>query len=96
MHTLPSLFLHVEDIKTLLHQLGTTDMHFNHPVQVVINPTFVLMELWGVSIDSNERLWVRSNRRDEIEVNSSLLYGQYILHALQGYLQEGIKQQLTK
>ena len=96
MHSLPSLHLKTEDIKNLLHQLGTTDIYFDHPVQVVINPTFVLMDLWGVSIDDNDRLWVRSNRRDEIEINSSLLYGQYILHAINGYLKEGIKQQLTK
>lgn len=88
MHSLPTTYLKIEDTKNLLTELDLSDIHFDHPVQVVISPTFVLMVLWGVSIDANDRLWVRSNRKDEIEVNNSLLYSQFILSALNTYLND--------
>ena len=72
----------IEDIKTILSDLNETDMPFDTPLQVKTSPHHELMKIWGVSVDGNNRLWVRSSRKDELEITDNLIYKNYILGSL--------------
>ena len=98
MQVIQSEHFKADDIIGLLKALGETDMPFDAALQVKTTPHHHLMDIWGVSVDANNRLWVRTSRKDEVEINNSLLYSQYILGSLSQRLRLLLyfKQQLAK
>lgn len=74
--------IEVEDIINVLKDLGETEMRFETPIQIKTTPHHRLMDIYGVSIDNNSRLWVRSSPSNEVEITDDLIYSQYILGSL--------------
>ena len=91
-------YLTPENITRLLSDIGNTEIRFDIPLPVYISTEFCLMNIYGVSVDDNNRLWVNTSRSSELNVDNTLLYGQYILGVLYDRLKllSVIKQQLTK
>ena len=91
-------YLTPENITTLLSDIGNTEIRFDIPLPVYISKEFCLLNIYGVSVDDNNRLWVNTSRSSELNVDNTLLYAQYILGVLYDRLKllSVMKQQLTK
>ena len=69
-------------IDIMTDEMEKTEIIFHKLLSVKTSPHHHLMDIAGVSVDGNYRLWVKDGRHNWMEVHDRLIYKNQILSSL--------------